>query len=95
MDISKNNAQKSRLCSKRKKQEKDGSKRKDPRQTPSLTPKRKRKTKKDKVIWKTTLQYSRIKRMNHLSMEMLALCNLPKAVRQSQRQHQNHFESWI
>jgi hypothetical protein len=26
---------------------------------------------------------------------VLALCNLPKAVRQSQRQHQNHFESWI
>jgi hypothetical protein len=30
----------------------------------------------------------------HESM-LLALCNLPKAERQSQRQHQNHFESWI
>ena len=26
---------------------------------------------------------------------MLTLCNFPKAERQSQRQHQNHFESWI
>jgi hypothetical protein len=26
---------------------------------------------------------------------LLGLYNLPKAVRQSQRQHQNHFESWI
>jgi hypothetical protein len=26
---------------------------------------------------------------------VLALCNLPKAESQTQRQHQNHFESWI
>jgi hypothetical protein len=40
MDISKNNAQKSRPYNKRNNQEKDGRKKKDPRQTPTLNPKR-------------------------------------------------------